>query len=124
MDPESTIAIRIDPIMQIKPSAKNKKLTHLVEEDIESFLFPEVLNWKYIRQEIMKNPVNTSFFESQNLCRFVPPEESKWKVSFDEDELRNLVVFQTRFIGWAPLHFECRYREFSKSLCEYVRHCV
>jgi hypothetical protein len=103
MDPESSVTIRIDPIMEIKPSAKNKKLTHLVEDDIESFLFPEVLNWRFIRTEIMRNPADTRFFESQNLVRFVPPEESKWKVNFDEDELRNLIVFQTRFTGWAPL---------------------
>jgi len=102
-DPDTTIAVRRDPIMVMKPYARNKPLTHLVEDDIESFLFPERLDWKFIRQEIMKNPKDTTFFESQNLVRFVPPEESKWKVSFDEDELRNLVVFQTRFIGWAPL---------------------
>jgi hypothetical protein len=102
-DPDTTIAVRIDPIMVIKPYARNKPLTHLVEDDIESFLFPERLDWKFIRSEIMKNPKDTTFFESQNLCHFVPPEESKWKVAFDEDELRNLVVFQTRFTGWAPL---------------------
>jgi hypothetical protein len=102
-DPDTNIAVRIDPIMEIKPYARNKKLTALVEDDIESFLFPERLDWKFIRSEIMKNPKDTTFFESQNLCRFVPPEESKWKVNFDEDELRNLIVFQTRFTGWAPL---------------------
>jgi hypothetical protein len=102
-DLDTNIAVRIDPIMDIKPHARNKKLTALVEDDIEGFLFPERLDWKFIRSEIMKNPKDTTFFESQNLCRFVPPEESKWKVNFDEDELRNLVVFQTRFLGWASL---------------------
>jgi len=98
-DPDTTIAVRIDPIMEIKPLVRNKKLTALVEEDIESFLFPERLDWKFIRSEIMKNPKDTTFFESQNLVRFVPPEESKWKCNFDENTLRGLVCFETRFTG-------------------------
>ena len=102
-DPETTIAVRIDPIMQIKVSARNKKLADLIENDIDSLLFPERLDWKFIRQEIMKNPKDTTFFESQNLCRFVPPPESQYKCNFDETLLRDSVVFTTKFIGWKLL---------------------
>jgi hypothetical protein len=99
----ATVAVRIDPIMVVEPYARNKSLTHLVESDIESLLFPARLNFQFIRQEIMKNPKDTTFFRSQMMVEFVPPAESQWKVNFDEGELRNLVVFQTRFLGWAPL---------------------
>lgn len=98
-DTETAIAIRIDPIMQIKPEARKKKIVDLVEEDIESFLFPERLDWKFIRQEIMKNPKDTSFFESQNLVRFVPPAESQWKCNFDETVLRRLVHMHHTYTG-------------------------
>jgi hypothetical protein len=102
-DPDTKIAVRVDPIMEIKPHALKKKLTDLVEEDIESLLFPEVLDWGFIRAEIMRNPANTSFFESQNLCRFVPPAESKYKCNFEEDVLRSLVVYPMVFSGWTLL---------------------
>src|SRR5260370_40857864 len=89
--------------MEIKSYALRKKLTDLVEEDIESFLFPEVLNWNFIRAEIIKNPRDTSFFESQNLVRFVPPAESKYKCNFDEHVLRSLVTLPITMSNWALL---------------------
>jgi len=98
-DPETTIAVRVDPAFVVKPHARNKKLLDLVEEDIESFLFPERLDWKFLRSELRKNLKDTSFFESQNLVRFVPPEESKWKCNFDENVLRGLVRMQHTYIG-------------------------
>jgi hypothetical protein len=98
-DTETTIAVRIDPIMQIKPEASKKKIVDLVEEDIERLLFPERLDWRFIRQEIMKNPKDTTFFESQNLVRFVPPAESQWKCNFDETVLRSLVHMQHTYTG-------------------------
>jgi hypothetical protein len=100
---DTKIAVRIDPIMEIKPHALKKKLTDLVEDDIESLLFPEVLDWDFIRAEIMRNPKDTTFFESQNLCRFVPPAESKYKCNFEEGVLRSLVVYPRAFSGWTLL---------------------
>jgi hypothetical protein len=71
-DPNTTaIAVRIDPIMVIKPRARTKKLTDLVEDDVESFLFSERLNWQFIRREIMRNPKDVSFFRSQCMVEFV-----------------------------------------------------
>src|SRR6266478_788926 len=102
-DPDTKIAVRIDPIMEIKGHALKKKLTDLVEEDIESLLFPGVLNWNFIRAEIMRNPKDTTFFESQNLVRFVPPAESKYKCNFEESVLRDLVVFPRAFSEWTLL---------------------
>jgi hypothetical protein len=99
-DPETTIRVHIDPIMVIKPQARTKKFTELTEGDIESFLFPERLDWRFIRQEIMKNPKDTAFFQSQNMCEFLPPPESLYLCNFDEQILRNSVVFPTMFAGW------------------------
>jgi hypothetical protein len=100
---DTKIAMRIDPIMEIKSHALRKKLTDLVEDDIESLLFPEVLGWDFIRAEIMRNPKDTTFFESQNLCRFVPPAESKYKCNFDEEVLRSLVILPVQMSNWALL---------------------
>lgn len=102
-DPDTKIAVRIDPIMEIKPHALKKKLTDLTEEDIESLLFPEVLNWNFIRAEIMKNPKDTTFFESQNLVRFVPPAESKYKCNFEEQVLRSLITLPFTLSSWTLL---------------------
>jgi len=102
-NPDTKIAVRIDPIMEIKPYALKKKLTDLVEEDIESLLFPEVLDWNFIRAEIMKNPKDTTFFESQNLVRFVPPAESKYKCNFEESVLRSLVTLPITMSSWVLL---------------------
>ena len=102
-NPDTKIAVRIDPIMEIKPYALKKKLTDLVEDDIESLLFPEVLNWNFIRAEIMKNPKDTTFFESQNLVRFVPPAESKYKCNFEEQVLRSLIILPVEMPNWVLL---------------------
>jgi hypothetical protein len=102
-NPDTKIAVRIDPIMEIKPQALKKKLTDLVEEDIESLLFPEVLNWNFIRAEIMRNPKDTTFFESQNLVRFVPPAESKYKCNFEESVLRSLIILPVAMVNWVLL---------------------
>jgi hypothetical protein len=102
-NPDTKIAVRIDPIMEIKSHALKKKLTDLGEEDIESLLFPEVLDWNFIRAEIMKNPKDTSFFESQNLVRFVPPAESKYKCNFEEQVLRSLVTLPITMSSWVLL---------------------
>jgi hypothetical protein len=102
-NPDTKIAVRIDPIMEIKSHALKKKLTDLVEEDIESLLFPEVLNWNFIRAEIMKNPKDTTFFESQNLVRFVPPAESKYKCNFEESVLRSLITLPMQMSSWVLL---------------------
>jgi hypothetical protein len=102
-NPDTKIAVRIDPIMEIKHHALSKKLTDLVEEDIKSLLFPEVLNWNFIRAEIMKNPKDTTFFESQNLVRFVPPAESKYKCNFEEQVLRSLIILPVIMTSWVLL---------------------
>jgi hypothetical protein len=51
----------------------------------------------------MRNPKDTTFFESQNLCRFVPPAESKYKCNFDEEVLRSLVILPVQMSNWALL---------------------
>jgi hypothetical protein len=82
---DSSWTYRIDPAFVVKPEAR-KKLTPiflptLVESDIESFLFPERLNWKFLRQEISNSP---SFFLSQNLCIFPRAAGADLRVTFEE----------------------------------------
>ena len=88
-NPDSSWVYRIDPAFVVKPEARHKltpaRLTSLVEDDIESFLFPERLNWKFLRQEMSSSP---SFFMSQNLCIFPKDSDSELRVTFEEADLR------------------------------------
>jgi hypothetical protein len=84
-DENKPLAFRIDPAFIVKPEAQHKDLLDLREEDIESFLLPSRLNWRFLRKEMIANP---TFFKSQNLCQFVPSEEDLLKVTFTEVELR------------------------------------
>jgi hypothetical protein len=84
-DENKPLAFRIDPAFIVKSEARYKELLDLREEDIESFLLPARLNWKFLRKEMVANP---TFFKSQNLCQFVPSEEDLLKVTFTEEELR------------------------------------
>ena len=86
---DSSWTYRIDPAFVVKREA-NHKLTSallptLVESDIESFLFPERLNWKFLKQEISNSP---SFFLSQNLCIFPRDSNANLRVTFEEKDLR------------------------------------
>jgi hypothetical protein len=86
---DSSWTYRIDPAFVVKPEAR-KKLTPiflptLVESDIESFLFPERLNWHFLRQEISNSP---SFFLSQNLCIFPRAANADLRVTFEETVFR------------------------------------
>jgi len=86
---DSSWTYRIDPAFVVKPEAR-KKLTPiflptLVESDVESFLFPERLNWKFLRQEISNSP---SFFLSQNLCIFPRAADADLRVTFEEAVFR------------------------------------
>jgi hypothetical protein len=86
---DSSWTYRIDPAFTTKPEAR-KKLTPiflptLLESDIESFLFPERLNWKFLRQEISNSP---SFFLSQNLCIFPRAADADLRVTFEEAVFR------------------------------------
>ncbi len=86
---DSSWTYRVDPAFVVKPEAR-KKLTPiflptLVESDIESFLLPERLNWKFLRQEISNSP---SFFLSQNLCIFPRAADADLRVTFEEKIFR------------------------------------
>jgi hypothetical protein len=94
---DKPLAYRIDPAFTVKREARHKLtaalLPTLVESDIESFLFPERLNWKWLRSEIIASP---SFFLSQNLCIFPKDADADLKVTFEEDDL----IAHTRPIGF------------------------
>jgi predicted phage terminase large subunit-like protein len=99
-DPEHSMAVRIDPAWTVKKSAQHKPLRDLREEDIEKFLFPERLSWKFLQAEMRDDasPEKT-FFRSQNLVEFVASEEDKWAVTFTMDELLARVKSPAFFSG-------------------------
>src|SRR6266404_1351106 len=98
-DGDRALAYRIDPVFVVTKTARHKLtpalLPTLVESDIESFLFPERLDWKFLRREILASP---SFFMSQNLCIFPRSEDADLRVTFELEDLEK----HTRSIG----HFE------------------
>jgi hypothetical protein len=96
---DRALAYRIDPAFVVKKTARHKLtpalLPTLVESDVESFLFPERLDWKFLRREISASP---SFFMSQNLCIFPRSEDADLRVTFELEDLEK----HTRAIG----HYE------------------
>jgi hypothetical protein len=86
---DPTTAVRLDPAWITKASAKNKPVTALVKDDIESFLFPERLSWEFLQAELRDDStLDKSFFRSQNLVIHPPLEDAGLRVTFGEDELR------------------------------------
>ena len=87
---DASWVFRVDPAFTVKPDAKHKLtpalLPTLVESDIESFLFPERLNWKFLKQEISNSP---TFFLSQNLVIFPKSDDADLRVTFSEEDIRH-----------------------------------
>lgn len=92
-DPEHPLAVRIDPVMYIRPEAKNKGLLELTEADVVLNFLPK-LNWRFVRDE-MRSPEGLKFFKTQYLCQWVADAEAL-RVQFDGDELRA----RTHHPGW------------------------
>ena len=94
---EDTLAFRIDPIVEVKPSARHKLtpalLPTLTEEDVESYLLPVRMPWRFIKKEIAANP---TFALSQNFCVFPLAEDDELRCQFDIDQLRA----RTRHVGF------------------------
>jgi len=87
-DLERPLAVRIDPVMEIKPEARRKNLLELVEEDVVLNFLPK-LNWRFVRDE-MRSPEGINFFKAQYMCLWLEEDEGL-KVQFDHDELWNRV---------------------------------
>jgi hypothetical protein len=83
-DPEKPLAVRIDPVMEIKPEARGKGLLELQEEDVILNFLPK-LNWKFVRDE-MRSPEGLNFFRTQYLCLWVK-EDDGIRCQFEHDEL-------------------------------------
>ena len=101
-DPDHALAVRIDPAWRVKQSARHKSIEQLVESDIEQFLFPSRLNWKFLQSELRKSKNDTppySFFRTQNLCEWVSAEDGI-RLYFDEDVLRAHVRQPAFFDGY------------------------
>jgi hypothetical protein len=85
---EAALASRIDPIVEVKPSARHKLtpalLTTLVEEDVGSYLLPVRMPWRFIKKEIA---ANATFALSQNFCVFPLEQDAELRCQFDHDEL-------------------------------------
>ena len=89
-DPEHALAVRIDPVMLIKPEAAAKKLLELGEHDVILNFLPK-LNWKFVRGE-MRSPEGIEFFKSQYMTEWPPEEADEMKLNFDYDLLVKSVV--------------------------------
>ena len=87
-DPDHPLAIRLDPVMEIRPEAKGKGLLELQEEDVILNFLPK-LNWKFVKGE-MRSPEGLNFFRTQYLVQWVK-EDDGIKCQFDHDELRHRV---------------------------------
>jgi hypothetical protein len=85
---EATLASLIDPIVEVKPSARHKLtpalLPTLTEEDVESYLLPVRMPWRFIKKEIAANP---TFALSQNFCICPLAEDDELRCQFDSEEL-------------------------------------
>jgi hypothetical protein len=83
-DPEHPIAVRIDPVMEIKREARHKDLLALKEEDVILNFLPK-LNWKFVRDK-MRDPQGPNWFKTQYMCQWIKEDEGL-KVQFDHDEI-------------------------------------
>ncbi len=83
-DPEHPLAVRIDPVMEIKVEAKHKTLLDLRETDVVLNFLPK-LNWRFVRDKI-RAPEGLNFFKTQYLCRWIKEDEGI-KCQFDHDEI-------------------------------------
>lgn len=83
-DEEHPLAVRIDPVMEIRPEARGKGLFESKEEDVILNFLPK-LNWRFVRDE-MRSPEGTTFFRTQYLCQWVR-DDDQIKVNFDHEAL-------------------------------------
>jgi hypothetical protein len=83
-DEEHPLAVRIDPVFEIRPEARGKGLLELKEEDVILNFLPK-LNWRFVRDEI-RSPEGTTFFRTQYLCEWVR-DDDQIKVNFDHEAL-------------------------------------
>jgi hypothetical protein len=83
-DPEHPLAVRIDPVFEIRPEAKGKGLLDLTETDVLLNFLPK-LNWRFVRDE-MRSPEGLNFFKTQYLCQWIR-EDSGISCQFEHDEL-------------------------------------
>jgi hypothetical protein len=83
-DLEHPLAVRIDPVMEIKHEARHKDLLALSESDVTLHFLPK-LNWKFVRAR-MRSTAGLNHFKTQYLCRWIKEGEGQ-KVQFDHDEI-------------------------------------
>jgi hypothetical protein len=94
-DPDHPLAVRLDPVMEIRPEAKGKGLIELQEEDVILNFLPK-LNWKFVKGE-MRSPEGLNFFRTQYLVQWVK-EDDGIRCQFEHDELWHRVR-QSSFFG-------------------------
>jgi hypothetical protein len=85
-DPEKPLAVRVDPVMDIKPEAGRKNLLSLTQDDVVLNFLPK-LNWKFVRDE-MRSPEGIEFFKTQYLTQWPSADDEGLRVTFTEDDLR------------------------------------
>jgi len=85
---DEPMASRIDPIVTLKKEAQHKLtpalLPSLTQEDVESYLLPVRMPWRFVKKEISANP---TFALSQNFCVFPNNAGDEIRILFSEDDL-------------------------------------
>jgi hypothetical protein len=118
-DPEKPLAVRLDPVMEIRPEARGKGLLELQEEDVILNFLPK-LNWKFVRGE-MRSPEGLNFFRTQYLVQWVK-EDDGIRCQFEHDELharvKNLGFFGNSAVAQVVMSLDrafsiSRYADFS-----------
>jgi hypothetical protein len=86
---DKPLAVRIDPIVTVKREAQHKLtpalLPTLTQEDVESYLLPIRMPWRFVKKEISANP---TFALSQNFCIFPKDSDAGLRVTFEETVFR------------------------------------
>jgi hypothetical protein len=98
-DSEKPLAVRIDPVFEIRPESRGKALLELKEEDVILNFLPK-LNWRFVRDE-MRSPEGIKFFRAQYMCEWVPDQEDLFKCQFSHEELWSRVRPASYFSGTA-----------------------
>jgi hypothetical protein len=95
---DEPMASLIDPIVEVKPNARHKLtptlLPTLTEEDVESYLLPVRMPWRFVKKEIAANP---TFALSQNFCIFPLADDAELRCQFDHAELWHRVRLPSFF---------------------------
>ncbi len=81
---------RIDPAWTLKPEAVSKNIHDVVEDDVQSLLFPSRMNFEFLKAELENGSEKT--FRRQNLCQWIDDSDPSLVLHFDRAMLESARV--------------------------------